>query len=268
MCNRCAFLGGLGAAAISTALPARAASRTGDPAELEIAMPRMQRIDDTLWLGRLTPHVWIHTTTSFLSGVGYYPANGAIVSDGKTALLIDTGWDRGYARRILDAWAARDLPPVAKALVTHFHSDRTGGLDELRARGIPAYGNPLTIGLALDSGLLAPRPLHAVQKHAVTLESVEVFYPGEGHTIDNIVAWIPADRVLFGGCLVKATTAEDLGNVADANVGAYPATLNRVITRYNPRVVIPGHGTIAGDSLTHTLRLAESANRAAVSILW
>jgi glyoxylase-like metal-dependent hydrolase (beta-lactamase superfamily II) len=83
-----------------------------------------------------------------------------------------------------------------------------------------------------------------------------VFYPGAGHTIDNVVAWVPSDGVLFAGCLVKSITAPDLGNVADADLGAYPATIRRLADTYRPRHVIPGHGTIAGDSIAHTSALA------------
>ncbi len=49
------------------------------------------------------------------------------------------------------------------------------------------FGNPLTIGLAIHNGLPSPEPLHGVQKHPVQMGSVEVFYPGAGHTLDNIV---------------------------------------------------------------------------------
>lgn len=219
----------------------------------------MRRVSDTLWLGQLTPSVWVHTTTFVLDGVGYYPANGAIVIDGSESLLIDTGWSDAYADAILAEWERLRKPPITKALVTHFHGDRTGGIGALRKRGIPAFGNPLTIGLALDAGLPAPRPLHELEKHVCRLGSVEVSYPGAGHTIDNVVAWVPRDGVLFGGCLVKSTTSPDLGNMADGDARAYPATLRKVKGAYTPRHVIPGHGAIAGDPFSHTIALADSA---------
>jgi metallo-beta-lactamase class B len=259
MCTRCAFIG---AVAGFAALPALASAATGDPQALEIAMPGMRRVSDTLWLGQLSPNVWIHTTTRVLDGVGYYPANGAIVVTPNGAVLIDTGWSASYARAILDAWERMKLPPVTQAVATHFHTDRTGGIDELTRRGVPTYGNPLTIGLAQDNGFPVPRPLHDVEKHRVNLGAVEVFYPGAGHTLDNVVVWVPGDAVLFGGCLVKSTTAPDLGNLDDANVPAWPATMRVLARTYAPRHVIPGHGTIAGDSLAHTAALAKAANKA------
>jgi glyoxylase-like metal-dependent hydrolase (beta-lactamase superfamily II) len=254
MCTRCAFLGGLAAA---VALPGIAQARSGDPQALEIAVPAMQRISDTLWLGQLTPDVWLHTTTHVLPEVGYYPANGAIVVRGNASLLIDTGWSDRDAEAILTAWQRTGRPAISRAVATHFHFDRTGGIRALAARGIPTYGNPLTIGLALDNGLPAPRPLHDLQKAPQHIGGVELFYPGPAHTIDNIVAWIPEGGVLFGGCMLKATTEDDLGNLGDAVVAAWPASARRVAQRYPAaRHIIPGHGTAAGNALAHTIALA------------
>ena len=256
MCTRCAFLGGL--TGLMTA-PVLASPLRGDPQALEIAMPEMRRIAYNAWLGRVSPNVWVHTTTHVLDSGDYYPANGAIVVENDASLLIDTGWNDADASAILSAWERLGQPPITRALVTHFHRDRLGGIGLLTKRGIPAYGNPLTIGLALDAGLPVPRPLHQVEKFKQRLDGVEVFYPGSGHTLDNIVAWIPSDGILFGGCLVKSTTAPDLGYVADGDLTAYPETIRRVINAYRPRHVIPGHGTIAGNSLAHTLAIANAA---------
>jgi glyoxylase-like metal-dependent hydrolase (beta-lactamase superfamily II) len=256
MCTRCAFIGGVTAFA---ALPAVASARTGDPQLLEIGFPAMRRISDTLWLGRLSTNVWLHTTTSVLDGVGYYPANGAIVVGERESLLIDTGWSDADAHRILAAWKTTGQPPITRAVATHFHGDRTGGIRELARRGIPTYGNPLTIGLAIDRGMPVPRPLHDLQRAPQRIGGVEFFYPGAAHTIDNIVAWIPGDRVLFGGCMLKSTTEDDLGYLADAVVASWPASARRINGRYrDPRFIVPGHGTIAGNALAHTIALADA----------
>ncbi len=220
----------------------------------------MHRVSDRLWLGRLAPNVWLHTTTHPLDGVGFYPANGAIVVDGDSSLLIDTGWSDADAIAILNAWQRTQRPAITRAVATHFHFDRTGGIRALAARGIPTYGNPLTIGLALDNGLPAPRPLHDLQKTPQRLAGVELFYPGPAHTLDNIVAWIPESRVLFGGCMLKSTTENDLGNLGDALVAAWPASARRVAHHYSAaRHIIPGHGTANGNALSHTIALADAA---------
>ena len=218
----------------------------------------MERVSDTVWFSQLTPRVWIHTTTYLLGGKLYYPANGMIVVDGREALLVDTGWTNEQTQTILRAWYDAGRPRITKALVTHFHYDRLGGIPELSKQGIPAFGNPLTIGLAIDNGHVPPKPLHNVEKAPQRFGPIEVFYPGAGHTIDNIVAYVPGDYVLFGGCFIKSVTAGDLGNIEDALVPAWPQSLRRVTDRYHARYVIPGHGTISGDSLAHTLTLAKA----------
>jgi metallo-beta-lactamase class B len=95
------------------------------------------------------------------------------------------------------------------------------------------------------------------------LGPLELFFPGAGHARDNIVVWHPSSGVLFGGCFVKAGNAEDLGNVADADTAAWPASLERVRARFpEVRIVVPGHGALGGpDLLTHIQALL-SANPA------
>jgi metallo-beta-lactamase class B len=59
--------------------------------------------------------------------------------------------------------------------------------------------------------------------------------------------------VLFGGCLLRATTDNGIGNLADADIDAYPTTIARLIERYPARrITVPGHGSAAGDALDWT----------------
>jgi hypothetical protein len=46
--------------------------------------------------------------------------------------------------------------------------------------------------------------------------------PGAGQTRDNVVAWSPEQRVLFGGCLLKPTSSGGLGNTADSVLADRP----------------------------------------------
>jgi glyoxylase-like metal-dependent hydrolase (beta-lactamase superfamily II) len=74
------------------------------------------------------------------------------------------------------------------------------------------------------------------------------------------VAWLPNQRVLFGGCLVKSITTDDLGYVADAVLRDWPATLRRLRARYPaPAITVPGHGTLRGDPIAATQALLAKA---------
>jgi metallo-beta-lactamase class B len=210
-------------------------------------------VAEDIHVRRLAPGVWLHTT---LAGADFnhYPANGLLIEDGESTLLVDTGWNARHAEQLV-TWARDTLHrPVRAAVVTHFHEDRTGGVPTLVAAGIPVYGLEETAKLAKERGL--PVPPDTVSS-TQTLGPVEVFFPGAGHARDNIVVWHRDSGVLAGGCFVKDGAAKDLGNVADADVAAWPASLERTRQRFpDVRVVVPGHGQPGGpELLTHTQAL-------------
>lgn len=265
MCTRCSFIGGVAAAFLT---PALALARTGDLNSLELGLPTMKRFTDTVWLEQLSPNVWLHTTSFDISTTfgeskpNWYPANGAIVTRGDHAVLVDTGWTPEQTSEILSAWKQTSHLPIRSAIVTHWHHDRIAGVPVLSKLGIPSFGNPLTIGLAIDNGYAPPKPLHDLEDKPVIYDGLDIFYPGEGHTLDNITVWVESDKVLLGGCLVKATTAPDLGFTGDGNLSTYPSTMRNLIKRYPSALhVMPGHGTLKGDSLGHTLAMAVEANK-------
>ena len=82
-------------------------------------------------------------------------------------------------------------------------------------------------------------------------------YFGAAHTIDNIVVWIPEERILFGGCMVKSLSANTPGNIRDADLDSWPWTIEKVLYRFkNAQIVIPGHGNYGGtELLTYTINL-------------
>jgi hypothetical protein len=123
------------------------------------------------------------------------------------------------------------------------------------------FGHRLTAPLAIKAGWPAPATLFD-DTAALNMagESVEVLFPGAGHAPDNIVVWLPKHDILFGGCLVKPQAAQDLGNLADANVPSWDHALTTVIQHFpNPALVVPGHGDIGGRQLlSHTQELVRA----------
>jgi metallo-beta-lactamase class B len=179
-------------------------------------------------------------------------------------VMIDTPWDSSQTGPLLDSIEARHQQPVVLCIVTHFHDDRTAGLDILRARGIATYSTRMTRELAAASGdRQAEHVFERDTSFTVGCVTLRTYYPGEGHTRDNIVVWLPATRVLFGGCLVKSVDSPGLGNVADANVDAWDRSIRNVIRRYpKARHIIPGHfGWSSRRSLQHTLQLVRKARK-------
>ena len=89
--------------------------------------------------------------------------------------------------------------------------------------------------------------------------SFQTYYPGKGHSPDNIVIWFEKERVLYGGCLIKSAEDNDLGNLSDASVKDYATTIKNVQEKCkNPNYIITGHNDWVNiKSLEHTLKMAE-----------
>ncbi|HEX3158995.1 MAG TPA: subclass B1 metallo-beta-lactamase [Gemmatimonadaceae bacterium] len=247
-------------AADTAGLPVAARSTPADSADTRVLAPDVR-------VTRLAPGLWMHTTDDPASG---YPSNGMLLETDSGTVLFDTAWDDRQTVVLLE-WAARELAhPVRRAVITHGHGDRLGGLGTLRAAGVPATALGATVRQARAAGGAVPDSLPGLA-HSPRADAAgfELFYPGAGHTADNVVAYFPAARVLFGGCLVKSDTATTVGNVADADVAEWPRTVARVRERYDgARVVVPGHGAVSGpEALTVTEALIAEKGPAARAAL-
>jgi len=218
----------------------------------------LHTLSSDLSVRQLSPGVWLHTWWQEVEGWGRFTSNGLIVVSNGEALLIDTPVNDTMTAQLLD-WIARDLhTPVRRAILTHAHSDRMGGIGELKRRGIVSYAQPRTIEWAAEQGWQRPDSALAVeQRVAVGNRTVLAWFPGPGHAPDNMVVWLERERLLYGGCLVKAEDAESIGYVGDAVVVQWPQTIRRVSARFSKaKTVIPGHGVIGGRrALRRTLEL-------------
>jgi glyoxylase-like metal-dependent hydrolase (beta-lactamase superfamily II) len=111
----------------------------------------------------------------------------------------------------------------------------------------------------MEHHMPVPQPIKDFGQTPYQLDrECELFFPGAGHTYDNIVVWLPKEQILFGGCFLKSVTSPDLGNVADASVPDWADSLGRARRQYPAaRIVVPGHGTISGDPFAKTLALLD-----------
>jgi metallo-beta-lactamase class B len=216
------------------------------------------RISNDVVLHLIAPGVWIHTTYSDVPGYGRVPANGLVVIDGPDAMLINLPWTDKLTAPLCDWIAETRGVTVKTAIPTHFHEDTMGGLAEAHRRGAVSYGLDRTMEIARQKGLPVPQiPYHDGITVRCGRTAVVVTYFGAGHTTDNVVAWLPQQKILFAGCLIKSLDSRSLGNTKDGDLVAYPITLRKVQAAYpHAKIVIPGHGDWGGPELIeHTLRL-------------
>ena len=213
-----------------------------------------------LEIQQLTDKVYLHTSYKVVEGFGLVDSNGLVVVVNNGAYIIDTPWSAQDTEKLLAWLEARNLT-VKGSVSTHFHEDRTAGIQFLNSQNIPTYASTLTNALLMKAG--KAQASHTFESNLwLVKDQIEVFYPGPGHSQDNIVVWLPNQGVLFGGCFIRAAETRSLGNVSDAFVSRWPDSAEKLMFRYKTaQLVVPGHGKV-GDAalLKHTRDLALEAS--------
>ncbi|KAA6305132.1 hypothetical protein EZS27_043217, partial [termite gut metagenome] len=145
------------------------------------------------------------------------------------AFLFDTPVTNAQTETLV-TWLADSLKAsVSTFIPNHWHEDCLGGLQYLHSTGIKSYANQLTIELARKHNKPVPQN-GFVDSLRLDLNGLETicYFLGGGHSADNIVVWIPSEKTLFGGCMVKDIYAKGLGNLSDAKVEEWPETIQKV----------------------------------------
>ncbi|WP_301357671.1 PST family subclass B1 metallo-beta-lactamase [Stutzerimonas nitrititolerans] len=213
-----------------------------------------------LRIEKIAEDVYLHTSFQQVEGYGLVDANGLVVLDGQGAYIIDTPWSERDTAALV-AWLQERNYQVKASVSTHFHDDRTAGIAYLNSISVPTYASARTNALLKQNGKALATETFDDAPLWLLEGKVEVFYPGAGHSVDNLVVWLPEQKLLNGGCFVRAAAAGALGNTADAVVSEWAASAERLQRRYpDAQLVIPGHG-VPGDVslLEHTRKLAVAA---------
>ena len=131
-----------------------------------------------------------------------------------------------------------------------WHPDAMGGIDVVHKNGIKTFSSKETRKIAKTKGLPIPNTGFADKLELMVGNKIIVLhYLGEAHTTDGIVAWIPEEKILFGGNEIRNNHGW-IGNIADANLSQWSNTVKRIKEKYgDANFVIPGHGNYGGPEL-------------------
>ena len=212
--------------------------------------PKATYTSENLKIIPLTENSFIHVSYLQTDSFGKVACNGLVYMNGNKAVVVDTPVDAEVSEELI-RWITETRQTTITAVVAnHFHDDCVGGLEAFHQKGIPSYGNELTLELAEKEGNHIPQ-----NGFTETLEmqvgngTIIHRFIGEGHTRDNIVSYVPEDQLLFGGCLVKEMNASE-GYLGDANVSEWSITALQVKNTFPElKIVIPGHGSHGGTEL-------------------
>ncbi len=189
---------------------------------------------------------------------GWCLNNAGVLVGGEGVVVVDTAATEARAVRLREAVDGLGAGPGRMLVNTHHHGDHTFGNF--------AFGAGTTIvaheqarvemadtGLAL-TGLWPDVPWGDVRvvlptltfRDGVTLyqgdRRVELIHVGPAHTTNDVVAWLPTERVLFAGDVVLSgcTPFNLMGSIEGAL-----AAVER-LQRLNPVTVVCGHGPVSG----------------------
>ncbi|PXV63047.1 metallo-beta-lactamase class B [Dysgonomonas alginatilytica] len=222
--------------------------------------PDTIRISDDIDLIKLSDNAYLHISYLQTKSWGKVGANGLLLVKNGEALMIDTPWNDEQTEE-LTSWIKDSLHATITAIIpTHWHEDCMGGLRYLQSEDVKSYAGQRTINIAKEKNLPVPQ-YGFTDSLSINFQNipVECYYFGGGHTIDLIEVWLPTEDILFAGDVLKDIKSKSLGNIADADIKAWPITVKRIAKRFpKAKTVIPGHGNIGGaDLIEHTLKLLE-----------
>ena len=215
-------------------------------------------ISEDLEITRISEKCYVYVSYMQSEKWGKVPCNGLVYINQGKAIIADTPVDNDQTK-ILINWVQKELNvEIIGFIGTHWHNDCSGGFDAATKAGISTYTCDLTNNILIDKELSLPK-YHFTDSTNISIgnQIVQCSYLGEGHTVDNIVVWIPEEKVLFGGCMVKSLGSTGLGYTDEADLEAWPKTLQKVLDKYKEaKFVIPGHGAY-GDTelLKHSISL-------------
>lgn len=210
---------------------------------------------------KLKEDVWIHRTYMTFGKV-LYPANGLILLTKDEMLMIDTPWNDEQTGGLLQLSDSIFGPLDITCIITHAHDDTMGGIYTLLEYGASVFSTQMTYDFAKTINRSLPEVKLESTRTLLTINNVDIstYYPGGGHTEDNIVVYLNDYDILFAGCLVKDMDSDQIANIADANVLEWVKSLHNVANEFpDAEVLVPGHGEAAGfEILAHTVEVVEN----------
>ena len=234
-------------------------------------------LEKNIRIDKIKENLYIGTDLQF------YHSNVLIskMKDGTVVLASSPYESQGTLQMV--KWIQSNLrPKQVVAVNTHFHADGTAGNSVYHKEGVETWASYQTAKLQMTEGktilplMLRNQPEHLQKRIKETGfepaknlfdakkgkifnfsgQEVQVYFPGEAHSPDNVVVYIPSQKVLFGGCMVKP---KKLGWLKHANVKTWKRSAQNLL-RFQVNHVIPGHGKWGDKSLLEkTVRVAEKA---------
>jgi glyoxylase-like metal-dependent hydrolase (beta-lactamase superfamily II) len=237
---------------LAAAPPARAQA----PAEPAMAA---RQLSASAWYVEGLSALGSSANQNFVSNAGFVVTRDGVV-------VIDALGSPALARRLLAEIRRHTDKPVTHVILTHYHADHIYGLQSLKAAGARIlahqaareYLNSETARLRLEASRTELAPWIDKDTHLVAADEwltgerelaiggvrFQVRPVGPSHTPEDLVVYLPEEKVLFAGDLVFRNRIPYVG-LADSRqwIKALDALL-----AFDAAVILPGHGPVSTEA--------------------
>jgi glyoxylase-like metal-dependent hydrolase (beta-lactamase superfamily II) len=199
------------------------------------------------------PEMGSSTNQNFISNAGFVVTpSGVVVMDSLGSPIL--------AQKLITEIKKITNQKVVAVIVSHYHADHVYGLQEFKKIGATIYaqgeGRNYLSSETARQRLIASRvdfspwvnantklisaDVWIDQKSQLTIGGVDFFITrvGPAHAPEDLMVYVPSEKVLFAGDLVFRGRIPFVGN---ADSKGWLLALD-VIEQLNPIIVIPGHG--------------------------
>jgi glyoxylase-like metal-dependent hydrolase (beta-lactamase superfamily II) len=187
-------------------------------------------------------------------------SNAGFVVTPKGVVVIDALGSPVLAQKLIQEIRNVTKQKIVAVVLTHYHADHVYGLQEFKRLGATIYAqrdglNYLASETAkqrliasridfapwVNEGTrLVPADVWIDQSKTITVGGVEFVLNrvGPAHAHEDLIVYVPSEKVLFAGDLVFRGRIPFVGN---ADSRGWVNALNE-IQKLNPAIVVPGHG--------------------------
>ena len=199
------------------------------------------------------PEMGSSANQNFISNAGFVVTPGGVV-------VVDALGSPILAQKLIAEIKKITPQKVVAIIVSHYHADHVYGLQEFKKIGAKIYaqgeGRNYLSSETAKQRLIASRIDFAPwvneniklisadvwinQKSKLTIGGIDFFISrvGPAHAPEDLMVYVPSEKVLFAGDLVFRGRIPFVGN---ADSKGWLAALDE-IEKLNPNIVIPGHG--------------------------
>lgn len=221
---------------------------------------------------RVSPSAWYVEGLSALgsSANQNFISNAAFAVTATGVVVIDALGSPALAERLMAEIRKVTPLPVTHVIVTHYHADHIYGLQAFKAQGARIvahraareYLNSDTARLRLeasrkdlapwidDKTRLVPADEWIDGPKALTIGGVRFLLQpvGPSHTPEDLVVYMPHEKVLFAGDLVFRSRIPFVGQ---ADSGHWIKALQTLLA-FDTAVIVPGHGPLSNEARKDT----------------